>query len=261
MVSLCLLPGHFCCATGRQTGHQTGASTCPCSPRLSHSLLAVPETPGLLHMAIIPIIPTTLPQVLLPTHTTQYQLRDSELGQKHADKIGVHYSDFIPHLLSLRREILSRTGLKEQIQIYFLKGKNCVFTSDQFLDLPQHHIAEIEHWVLTHSASDSVFFKDLWQQLHWLRIKVKIFASDHSALKYTYNRKKTPNKQTQKCQKTPTTPPPPKTIKNPTPTLSFTTTRKNWIHISIIHKLGEIIQFLSRHIHIFSLSKKSDQWI
>lgn len=54
MVSLCLLPGHLCCATGRRTGHQTGATMCPCSPRLSHSLLDVHGRPGLLHMVIIP---------------------------------------------------------------------------------------------------------------------------------------------------------------------------------------------------------------
>lgn len=74
--------------------------------------------------------------------------------------------------------------------IHIISCKNCVFTSDQFLDLPQHHIAESQHWVLTHYALDSAFFRD-----HWLRIYLKIFASDHSdksALKYTFNTKKTP---------------------------------------------------------------------
>lgn len=32
MVSLCLLPGHLFCATGRQTGHQTGATHVPAAP-------------------------------------------------------------------------------------------------------------------------------------------------------------------------------------------------------------------------------------
>lgn len=65
-----------------------------------------------------------------------------------------------PTPISSKRDFKQKDKLKG---IHLYPRKTCFFTSGQFLDLPEHHTADTQHWVLAHSALNPALFRDLWQ--------------------------------------------------------------------------------------------------